>query len=108
MAGADIVVDQVFLGWYGLVAVEAMALGKPVVGFIRDDFEPLAQSLGLPLVRATKEDVGERVAELAADGAQRAILGEAGRDYARRVHSATVVAQRLKERYEAILSGVHA
>jgi len=108
MAEADIIVDQVFLGWYGLVAVEAMALGKPVVGFIRDDFEPLARSLGLPLVRATKEDVGARVQELADDPARRSALGEAGRAYARRVHSAAVVAQRLKTRYEAIAAGVPA
>ena len=85
-----------------------MALGKPVVGFIRDDFEPLARSLGLPLVRATKEDVGARVQELADDPARRSALGEAGRAYARRVHSAAVVAQRLKTRYEAIAAGVPA
>ena len=28
---ADIVVDQLNAGWYGLFAIEAMALGKPVV-----------------------------------------------------------------------------
>lgn len=104
MAAADVVVDQVFLGWYGLVAVEAMALGKPVVGFIRPDFEPLAQSLGLPLVRCTKDDVGEVVAALAADSARRAALGAAGREYARRVHDAPVVARRLVETYEAALA----
>lgn len=101
MAAADIVVDQVFLGWYGLVAVEAMALGKPVVGFLRPDFEPLAQSLGLPLVRCTKDDVGEVVAALAADPARRRALGEAGREYARRVHDAKAVATRLLGAYEA-------
>jgi glycosyltransferase involved in cell wall biosynthesis len=105
MAAADVVVDQVFLGWYGLVAVEAMALGKPVVGFVRPDFEPLAQSLGLPLVRCTKDDVGEVVAALAGDPGRRAALGEAGRAYARRVHDAPVVARRLVETYEAALAG---
>ena len=28
---ADIVVDQLRIGWYGVLAVEAMALGKPVI-----------------------------------------------------------------------------
>lgn len=101
MAAADVIVDQVFLGWYGLVAVEAMALGKPVVGFIRPDFEALARSLELPLVRCTKDDVGDIVAALAADPARRAALGEAGRVYARRVHDATAVARRLVTAYEA-------
>ncbi len=105
MAAADIVVDQVFLGWYGLVAVEAMALGKPVVGFIRPEFEERARALGLPLVRCTKDDVGDVVAALAADPARRATLGEAGRAYALRVHDASVVARRLVETYEAACAG---
>jgi glycosyltransferase involved in cell wall biosynthesis len=105
MAEADIVVDQVFLGWYGLVAVEAMALGKPVVGFIRPDFEERARALDLPLVRCTRDDVGAVVAALAADPARRAALGEAGRAYARRVHDARVIADRLAATYGAALGG---
>ncbi len=105
MAQADIVVDQVFLGWYGLVAVEAMALGKPVVGFLRPDFEERARALGLPLVRCTKEDVGEVVAALAKDPIRRAALGEAGRAYARRYHDASVIAARLVATYESALAG---
>ena len=34
---ADIVVDQLNAGWYGLFAIEAMALGKPVVTFLHDE-----------------------------------------------------------------------
>ncbi len=105
MAQADIVVDQVFLGWYGLVAVEAMALGKPVVGFIRPDFEERARGLDLPLVRCTKDDVGEVVRNLAADPARRAVLGEAGRAFARRHHDAGAIAARLVGTYEAALAG---
>ncbi len=32
---ADLFVDQLILGWYGGVAVELMALGKPVIAHIR-------------------------------------------------------------------------
>jgi glycosyltransferase involved in cell wall biosynthesis len=103
MAEADVIVDQVFLGWYGLVAVEAMALGKPVVGFVREDLEPRAHALGLPLVRCTKDDVGDAVLALARDPARRRALGEAGREFALRVHDAPVVARRLLAAYEAAL-----
>ena len=34
---ADIVVDQLNAGWYGLFAIEAMALGKPVVTFLHEE-----------------------------------------------------------------------
>src|ERR1700730_2509917 len=32
-AAADIIVDQLKVGWYGVFAIEAMAMGKPVVCF---------------------------------------------------------------------------
>ena len=31
----DIIVDQLLAGWYGGFAVEAMALGKPVIAYLR-------------------------------------------------------------------------
>ena len=34
---ADIVVDQLNAGWYGLFAIECMALGKPVVTFLHEE-----------------------------------------------------------------------
>ena len=34
---ADVVVDQLNAGWYGVFAIEAMALGKPVVTFLHDE-----------------------------------------------------------------------
>ncbi len=33
---ADLVVDQLLAGWYGGLAVEAMALGKPVIAYLRE------------------------------------------------------------------------
>ena len=33
---ADLVVDQLLAGWYGGFAVEAMALGKPVIAYLRE------------------------------------------------------------------------
>ena len=47
---ADIVVDQLNAGWYGLFAIEAMALGKPVVTFLHDE-----------AVRRSEEAFGIRV-----------------------------------------------
>ena len=34
---ADVIVDQLNAGWYGVFAIEAMALGKPVVTFLHDE-----------------------------------------------------------------------
>ncbi len=34
---ADLVIDQVLIGWYGGLAVEGMKMGKPVCAFIREE-----------------------------------------------------------------------
>jgi glycosyltransferase involved in cell wall biosynthesis len=100
MAQADVVVDQLFMGWYGMVAVEAMAMGKAVLCFIRDDFEPLAR--GCPIVRCTKDDLALRLAESLAPATDRAALGEAGRAYVEREHAASVLARRLIAIYRGL------
>ena len=36
-AEADLLIDQLYVGWYGAVAVEAMKMGVPVLAYIRDE-----------------------------------------------------------------------
>ncbi|MGH7730184.1 MAG: hypothetical protein ACRENJ_02940 [Candidatus Eiseniibacteriota bacterium] len=103
LAEADVVVDQLFMGWYGMVAVEAMALGKPVLCFIRDDFEPRLHDC--PIVRCTREDLAERLAATLSEATDRAALGERGRAYAEREHAAPVIAGRLLALYHSLGSG---
>ncbi len=103
MAEADVVVDQVFMGWYGMVAVEAMAMGKPVLCYIRPDFEPRLEDC--PIARCTKEDLADRLAELLADPGRGRRLGEAGRAYAEREHAHTAIARRLIELYRSLVPG---
>jgi len=103
LSGADVVVDQLFMGWYGMVAVEAMALGKPVLCFIRDDFE--SRLTDCPIVRCTREDLVERLAETLSDATDRAALGERGRAYAEREHAASAIAGRLLALYRSLGAG---
>src|SRR5262249_23680075 len=47
-ARADIVVDQLNAGWHGVFALEAMALGKPVVAHLKEDVvERSAEAFGV-------------------------------------------------------------
>jgi glycosyltransferase involved in cell wall biosynthesis len=102
LAEADVVVDQVFMGWYGMVAVEAMALGKPVLCYIRPDFE--ARLDDCPIVRCTREDLAGKLSDVLAGG-ERARLGERGRAFVERENAAPVVARRLVDLYEEIGAG---
>jgi hypothetical protein len=59
---ADLLVDQLLIGWYGGLAVELMALGKPVVCYLREDdlaFIPPAMRKDLPIIPASPHDIYE-------------------------------------------------
>ena len=103
LAEADAVVDQLFMGWYGMVAVEAMALAKPVLCFIRPDFESRLE--GCPIVRTRRETLAEDLAHVLSGSTDRRLLGEAGRAYVGREHAAPVLAQRLLRIYESLREG---
>jgi len=99
---ADVVVDQLNAGWYGLFAIECMALGKPVVSFLHDEaVRRTEEALGtsVPIVRATKDDLRDRLEPLVASAAERRRLGEASRAYAEQVHDLERVADRLLALY---------
>lgn len=102
---ADIVVDQLNSGWYGLFAIECMALGKPVVTFLHDEAVRRTEAaLGteVPLVRATKEDLRSRLEPLVASADERRRIGAASRVYAERVHDLDKVADRLLALYSRL------
>jgi glycosyltransferase involved in cell wall biosynthesis len=102
---ADIVVDQLNAGWYGLLAIEAMALGKPVLTFLHDEaVRRTEEAFGVrvPIVNATKETLRDRLAELVADPERRRRLGAEGRAYVERVHDVERVADRLLALYSRL------
>ena len=99
---ADIVVDQLNAGWYGLFAIEAMALGKPVVTFLHDEaVRRTEEAFGtrVPIVSATADTLRESLRPLVADAARRRELGAASRDYVERVHDLERVTDRLLDVY---------
>lgn len=69
---ADVVVDQFVLGWYAMFAIEAMALGKPVVCHIRAQYRDLYVATGLlepdelPLIDCSIPSIKQTLRHLAA------------------------------------------
>jgi len=101
---ADIVIDQLLAGWYGGLAVEAMALGKVVVGYIRDDdlkFIPKAMKEQIPIERATPESIFDVLKRLLQQPKSAlAKKGVDGRKYVERWHDPFEIAKFLKNNYE--------
>jgi glycosyltransferase involved in cell wall biosynthesis len=99
---ADVIVDQLNAGWYGVFAIEAMALGKPVVTYLHDEaVERTERELGtrVPLVRATKESLRARLEPLVASASERRRIGAESRAYVEQVHDLEQVADRLLALY---------
>jgi glycosyltransferase involved in cell wall biosynthesis len=99
---ADIVVDQLNAGWYGIFAIEAMALGKPVVTFLREEtVRRTEEALGVdvPIVSATTETLADRLRPLVESPAERRRVGAASRAYVERVHDVDRNADRLLDLY---------
>src|SRR5947207_3650641 len=66
-ARADVIIDQLNAGWYGLFAIESMALAKPVLAFLEEDaVERTERAFGtsVPVVNVTKETLASRLREV--------------------------------------------
>jgi glycosyltransferase involved in cell wall biosynthesis len=102
---ADIVVDQLNAGWYGVFAIECLALGKPVVTFLHDEAVRRTQEaygVEVPVVSATAETLRERLRPLVEDATLRHRIGAASRAYAERLHDIDAIAGELVALYERI------
>ena len=101
-AEADIVVDQLYAGWYGLFAIESMALGKPVVTFLHEAaVQRSEQAFGtrVPIVSATPETLVEVLRPLVESAELRRRIGAESRAYVERVHDVERMTDRLLDIY---------
>ena len=88
---ADLVVDQLILGSHGILTVEAMSLGKPVLCYILPELLP-SYPKGFPVISATPNSVTATLAEWLTSPERRSAAGRASRAYAERVHDFRTVA----------------
>ncbi|TDD72981.1 glycosyltransferase [Jiangella aurantiaca] len=93
LADADIVVDQLTMGLYGVAACEAMAAGRTVVSYVGDAVrERVRERTGhdVPIVEATPDDLADVVAALAADPDVAGERAARGPGFVRAVHDGRV------------------
>lgn len=99
---ADIVIDQVSMGVFGVASLEAMSLGIPAISqvgqYMRDGMSQIT-GLDSPIVEATPSTLADVVKQLAKDEELRHAIGQAGQRYVAAVHSPENVAQVLAESF---------
>ncbi|MGV8857739.1 glycosyltransferase [Rhodoglobus sp.] len=96
---ADIVVDQLLLGDYGVAACEAMAAGRVVVAHVdagvRSHIES-ASGVSLPIVEATASTLEEVLRTLLSDFDSARAHAKAGIEFVNEVHDGRFAAEVLK------------
>ncbi|MBX9678524.1 MAG: hypothetical protein K2X38_07150 [Gemmataceae bacterium] len=99
---ADLIIDQVLIGWYGGFAVEAMAMGKPVGCYIREedlDVLPPRMRAELPLVQLEPGRIEEQLESALRQRKQWPEWGRRSREYVLRWHHPLRLAKALAAAY---------
>jgi glycosyltransferase involved in cell wall biosynthesis len=103
-AACDVLVDQLLAGWYGGLGVEAMALGKPLVAYLREgDMAFLDPRLRaeLPVISANPQTIAEVLrAIIAMPRHELRAIGERSRAHVERWDNPHQVAQRTLADYQ--------
>ena len=100
---ADIAIDQVLAGWYGGVAVEWMAMGKPVLSYLRESdlgFVPEAMRAEIPVRNIRPEHLAEDIAQVLKQRAEWGKWARASRRFVERWHNPQIVARAMVDAYK--------
>lgn len=99
MLEADIVADQLVIGWYAMFALEAMSLEKPVLCFLREDLinlyvvEGLIELDEIPIICCTPMTVKERLRHLIRHREKLDSIGKRSRAFVLKHHSLEAVGE---------------
>lgn len=100
MRKADVIADQLVIGWYAMTALEAMCFEKPVLCYLDPNLLALYVEEGLlcsaddvPIVNCDFMNVKEQIKYLYDNPQERVRIGKAGRKYVEKYHSIENVGQ---------------
>lgn len=94
---ADIVIDQLMLGNYGVFAIEAMALKKPVICYLQKEVVSFLPS-DLPIINASPDSIIDNLRKLInLSDSDRKKIGKQSRRYVKNYHDCDLVAEKLKK-----------
>ena len=105
LVDADLFIDQILIGWYGVSSIEAMRCRTPAVCFIDDDDlgqVPAEMANTLPIIRADAGSLASVVETAMAERDGLADLAADALDWSWRWHDPVVVAQQVLDAYPRI------
>lgn len=98
---ADIVIDQILTGTFGNTALEAMALGTPVIARLDPRFAEYEPALP-PVINVDADCLAEVLRSLARDRSLLESYSKLGQQYVENYHSYQVVGRRLIDLYSML------
>ncbi len=96
---ADLIFDQCLIGFHGYFALEAMALGKAVMCYIRKPEEYLLEPQECPIINTHVDTLKEDLRRLVSSRDELELIGLRGRQYVQRNYSREAFAGRLQRAY---------
>ncbi len=101
MQKADIFLDQIIIGGYGMATVEAMSFGKPVMCFIMPEVFEAGLPRECPIVNTNADNLKEQLVRLITNPVLRHEIGIKSRIFAEQYHDVEKVSKQLLEIYSA-------
>ncbi|GAB6107657.1 glycosyltransferase [Fusibacter bizertensis] len=98
---ADIIIDQLHFGTYGVFAIEAMALGKPVVSWVSEYMRELLPK-ELPIIIANQDTIKRVLMDLLDNQDQLKQIGKESRAYVEKYHDSNLIAKNHIEIYNSL------
>ncbi|MBS3919017.1 MAG: hypothetical protein KG012_09020 [Deltaproteobacteria bacterium] len=104
----DLVADQFVIGWYAMFAMEAMAMKKPVLCYLREDLIDLYVKAGLvrreeiPVINTNLLEIEEKIRWAFSHREELIKIGERSREFVRDHHST----ERIGEVFKNILTSL--
>ena len=99
MRASDLVVDQLIGGNFGQTALEAMALGKPVIAYIADWDLVLAPD-ECPIINANPDTIFDVLNGILVDPGQLTVVAKRSRQYVEKHYSISALKDRLGRMYK--------
>ncbi len=100
---SDILVDQLHIGAYGVLAMEGMALGKAVMCYLREDlFKPVYGDM--PIVNCNPDNFKDQLRTLIKDYEMRKDFSLRARAFVEKHHDVNNAAPLLKTVYEDVMA----
>lgn len=98
---ADLIIDQILGGGYGVFAVESMAMGKPVISWI-SDFMKERYPRKLPIISANPDNIKSKIEYVINNKDMLKEAGRKGRMYVEEYHDKNIISQSILEIYKGL------